>query len=229
MSRFGVAFGIARLALGGLSVALALSGSNDDVAFGSAGWRTAFGLVGAAIASAGLVGLVRGLRGDRLNPTPESVRRRRLYGAVVFAIGLWYLAPGFAEGAVRLGLGYDGWAGGVYGLGGIALIFHGLALQIDPTGLVRKLRVNEGKGVRTTATVLRATDLGSLRGQAKVKVDMTIDVNGTPEQHSAKTLLDRARLALIEGATVDVVLDPADPTIFDVDWATLREAPATER
>lgn len=35
--------------------------------------------------------------------------------------------------------------------------------------------------------------------------------------------MDRARLARIEGATVDVVVDDADPAIWDVKWDTLRE------
>lgn len=228
MSRFGVGFGAARLALGGLSVVVTVAGA-DAVAFATDGWGVAFALAGTGLAIFGLRGLLRGLRGHRLNPTPDSVRRARLYGAVVFLIGLWFVVPAVSDGAVRAGLRFEGWAAAVYGVGGVVLMLQGLVLQVDPTGLVKKRRVIEGEGVRTTATVLRATDLGSLRGKAKVKVDMTVEVNGRAEQHSAKTLLDRARLARIDGATVDVLVDPADPTIFDVKWDTLREQPPAGR
>lgn len=137
-------------------------------------------------------------------------------------IGVWYLVASGSDGAVRLGLGLDRWAGPVYGIGGAALMFEGLALQLDPSSFLRKRRLQQGEGSLVTATVVRAVDLGSLKGRAKVQVELKMDVNGRVERHSAKTAIDRALLARIEGGTVDVVVDPADPTLFDVKWETLR-------
>ena len=227
--RVGIWYGALRLAFGGLSVALAVDNAwaGDDVVLASDPWRIAFGLVGASVTLLGLRGLLRALGGHTSEVTPESLRGRRLYGGGVFLIGLWYNIAAWSDGVVRLGLGLDSWAGGVYGTGGAALMVQGLALQVDPRPFLKKARVTGGEGRIVTATVLRARDLGTLRGKAKVHVEMTMDLSGRVERHSAKTLIDRSRLARIEGATVDVVVDRADPTIWAVRWDTLREGPGT--
>ncbi|HYP23647.1 MAG TPA: hypothetical protein VEV43_08745, partial [Actinomycetota bacterium] len=152
------------LSLGGISVALAIDDRAlaDDVEFASRQWRTAFGVVGAANALFGIRIALRALGGDRRQVTPESLRRSRILGGVLILVGLWYQIPAWSDGAVRIGVGLDGWAGGVYGVGGLSLMLVGLALQVDPTRFLRHERVREGDGRTVTATILRATDLGSL-------------------------------------------------------------------
>lgn len=222
----GIWYGVLRFAFGALSMTLAVDDAwaGGDVVLADDGWRIAFGVVGAGVALLGLRGLLRALRGHRRDVNPETVRRARLYGGVVFLIGLWYEIASWSDGEVRIGLGVDSWAGAIYGVGGVALILEGLAKQIDPTPFIRKSRVVQGDGDVVTATVLRAADLGTLRGKAKVQVEMTVDLGRGVEQHSTKTLLDRSLLARIEGATVDVVVDRADPAVWSVQWDTLREA-----
>ena len=221
----GLWVGAVWLALGGVSLALAIDNSAvaDEVAFASRQSRIAFGVVGAAIALFGIRVMFRALNGSPRQVTPQSLRRNRIFGWVLILVGLWYEIPAWSDGTIRIGLGFDWWAGPVFGLGGIFLMLQGLALQVDPTRWLRRERVLEGDGTIVTATILRATDLGSLKGKAKVQVEMTMDLGGTVEHHSAKTLLDRSTLARIEGATVDVVVDRADPTVWVVKWDTLRE------
>lgn len=227
----GIWFGVARFAFGALSVTLAVDNAwaGDDVVLAENGWRIAFGVVGAAVALLGLRGLLRALGGHTREITPESLRQRRLYGGSVILIGLWYSIAAWSDGAVRLGLGLDSWAGGIYGIGGAVLVVQGLGLQVDPSPFLKKARVTGGEGKIVTATVLRAADLGTLRGKAKVQVEMTMDLGRGVEQHSTKTLLDRSLLARIEGATVDVVVDRADPAVWSVRWDTLREAAEPSR
>ena len=220
-------YSVLRIAFGGLSVALAIDNgwAGDDVVLANDSWRIAFGVVGATVGLLGLRGFLRYWRGYMWEVTSKSLRRRRLYGGGVALIGLWYSIAAWSDGAVRLGLGLDGWAGAIYGIGGAVLVMQGLALQVDPTPFLRKSRVQKGDGAVVTATILRATDLGTLKGKAKVQVEMTMDLGGGVEHHSAKALLDRSTLARIEEATVDVVVDRANPTVWAVQWDTLREAP----
>lgn len=228
----GKVYGAARLAFGALSVALAIDGgwTGGDVAFASEGWRVAFGVVGAFVALLGLRGFVRAINGQRGLVTPQYLRRRRAYGAVVFVIGLWYEIASWSDGVVRLGLGLDWWAGPVYGFGGLALMLQGLALQVDPTPFIKRSHLMQGGGEVVTATIVGARDLGAIRGgRAKVQLDFTMDAGNGVERHSAKWMMDRARLARIEGGTVDVVVDRSDPTVWVVKWDTLREGPGTDR
>ena len=219
----GKVLGAVHLALGCSSVALA-GLAPSSVEFDSHGSRIAFGISGAVLAFFGLRGVARAARAHVEPFTRRALTRRRAYGGLLFVLGLWYLVTAAAD--TTMSVGFRSWASPVYLFGGVYLIFAGLALQIDPTGIYKRSRLVQGDGARATATILRATDLGTLKGMAKVKVEMTIDANGRVEHRSAKTLIDRATLARIEGATVDVLVDRADPSIFHVEWATLREAPA---
>jgi hypothetical protein len=218
---FGSAFGAGRVVFGGVTMTVAIA-DPDHVAFAGDIAQIAMGVVGAATVFLGARAL---MDGDATPPdmTRQRLLRRRIYGAAVFFAGLWFAVATLSDGS-RAGLRLDGWVALVHGLGGALMVVQGLALQFDPTGLRKKSRVVRGAGVRTTATVLRATDLGTLKGKAKVKVDLTFAAGGREERHSAKTLMDRATLAHAEGATVDVLVDPSDPAIFDVKWDTLREA-----
>ncbi|MDQ4124134.1 MAG: hypothetical protein M3134_00845 [Actinomycetota bacterium] len=222
----GKFYGVARLGFGALSVALAFDSgwTGGDVAFASDGSRVVFGATGALVAVLGLRGLVRAVNERRREVTPQSLRWARAYGGVVFAVGLWYEIASWSDGAVRLGIGLDSWAGPVYGLGGLALMLQGVALQIDPTPFIKRSNLLESGGDVVTATIVRARDLGAIRGgRAKVQFEFTMDAGNGVERHSAKWMLDHSRLARIEGGTVDVVVDRADPTVWVVKWDTLRE------
>jgi hypothetical protein len=246
---FRVAFGLISVAF-----AIDNTNVEDEVSFRSDEWRIVFGATGVVVALTGLRGWLQAQRGHRWEVAAlidvavgeggrrvragllgvdhllqgdgrRDLRRVRAYGWLMFAIGLWYQLASWSDGSARPGLGVDSWAGPLYGLGSLLLMLHGLIMQINPRWLVKYARVKEGHGTHTTATVLRATDQGTFRDKAQVQVELTVDFNGRLERHSRKILMDRAQLARIEGATVDIVADPADPKIFDVKWDTLREAP----
>lgn len=223
----GKLYGVARLAFGSLSVALAYDSgwAEGDVAFASDRWRVAFGVAGALVALLGLRGLVRAINGHQRQVTPGSLRMARALGAVLFVIGLWYEIAAWSDGVVRLGLGLDWWAGPVYGFGGLALMLQGLALQVDPTPFIKRSRLMHGDGNVVTAPIVRATNLGAIRGgKAKVEIEFTMDAGNGVERHTAKWFVPRSRLAQIEGGTVDIVVDRVDPTVWVVKWDTLREA-----
>jgi hypothetical protein len=221
--RLTLIFGATHLALGTLSVGLAALGSERGVVhFSSEVWRMALGASGAALVFFGLRSTARVLRRHRYPFDEAALTRRRVYGGALFLTGAGLFAAAASEGG---GVTFGSWASVVYMLGGLHLIACGLGAQVDPSGIFRKLRAAEGEGIHTTAIVAHAEDRGTLRGQAKARVELDVEVNGSVERRSALTVLDRGLLARIEGATVDVVVDPSDPAIFDVRWDTLREAP----
>jgi hypothetical protein len=209
--------------LGGVSLALAGGLSDEVVSFPSDGWKVVLGATGAFLLVIGLRLLLRAQRGHREPFTAAKLRRRRAYGWLLFAMGVWFLVG--AESQATWTVLFRSWADAVYSFGGLYLIAGGLALQVDPSGLYKRARVLAGEGVPATATVLHAHDRGTLRGLAKVRVEMAVDVDGRVATHTAMTLLDRERLARLEGATVDVMVDRSDPAVFTVRWDTLREAP----
>ena len=222
----GWLFALLHLALGGVTVALAVDTgfARDKAAFSSDAWRAVFGLVGAALAFLALRAIVRMLGDARRRLTPELHRRAALRGRVLILVGIGFFVVATVEGIGNDTVALAGWAKPFYICGAVYLVLMGLVFQWNPTRFMRQQRLARGEGTPGTARILRANDTGtSVNDAPQVKIDFELEVGGRVHLVSDKIVMERAKLALlIPGSTVDVLVDRADPNVFHVDWDSWR-------
>ena len=218
----GWLFAALHLALGGVSLGLALSDdfARGKAAFASDAWRALLGLVGAGLVFLALRAIVRTVRGDSRRLTPELHARAKARGRILILVGVALFAMAVVGPISDETVSFEDWAKPFYIVGAVYLVLMGLVFQWNPTRSIRQQRVTRGEGRPGVAKILRASDTGmSVNDQPQVRIDFEIDVGGQTHEVSDKIVMQRARLALlIPGATVNVLVDRVDPNVFHVDW-----------
>lgn len=229
----GVVLGLAHLAIGGVAVALAVDEgfAEGKAAFAADAWRWFLGGVGAVLGLLAVRGLMRAAAGYQKTLTPEVRRSAARRGRVLIVVGLWLFATTVSAPLAEETVAFDSWVKTLFLLGGLYLTALGLSLQIDPTGPLRRQRLEQGYGAAGTATILRANDTGTTVNDApQVQIDFEIESEGRTFEASQRVVMDQAKLALLlPGSTVNVLVDRGDPRVFDVDWNTWEAPPARER
>ena len=214
------------LALGGVTVALAVDEgfAQGKASFASDAWRGVFGLVGATLAFLAIRGVLRSLRDERRRLTPELHRRGAMWGRVLLVIGIVLFAFAVVKPLADETVAFAGWVKPFYVVSGIYLALMGLVLQWNPTRHIRQQRVAKGQGRPGVARIIRATDTGtSVNDAPQVRIEFELEVGGHTHLVSDKIVMERAKLALlIPGATVNVLVDHADPNVFHIDWDSWR-------
>ena len=218
----GWVFALMHLALGGVTVALAVDEgfAQGKAAFASDAWRAVFGLVGAVLSFLAIRGVLRSLRDERKRLTPELHQRGQMWGRVLIVVGSAFFALAVVEPLADETVAFAGWAKVFYIVGGVYLTLMGLILQCDPTRHIRQQRVAKGQGRPGVARIVRASDTGtSVNDAPQVKIDFELDVGGQTHLVSDEIVMERAKLALlIPGSTVNVLVDRVDPNVFHIDW-----------
>jgi hypothetical protein len=226
----GVVLGLAHLAIGGVSVALAVDEGFADgkAAFGGEAWRWALGGVGAVLGLLAVRGLMRAAAGYRKTLTPEVRRGAARRGRVLIVVGLWFFTTTISAPLAEETVAFDSWVKTLFMFGGLYLTALGLALQIDPTGPLRHQRLEQGYGAAGTARILRVSETGMTAGDSpQVQVDFEIDSEGRTFEAGQRVVMDEAkRSLLLPGSTVNVLVDRGHPRVFQVDWNSW-EAPAS--
>lgn len=228
-------FLLAHLMLGVTALGFALSSdlAHGRAAFASNVWRVPLGLAGAFLAYRALRAIVRMGSGGVIRISPELRHRARINGWVLVLIGAGFLIAALSEALGADSVHFTSWARPFFVAGGIYLILWGLSQQWDPTRSLRRQRIERGEGIPATARILRANDTGvSVNDAPQVKIDFAIDLDGQTYEASDKIVMQRAKLALlIPGATVPVLVDREDRSLFHVDWDGWQApgtTPATE-
>lgn len=218
----GWLFVVAYMAVGTVSGALAFS---EEFAAGKAvfagdGWRIFLGSFGVVLAFLGCRAIVRNLTDHRPKLTPELHRRASRRGRVLIVVGAALAAMASVEAAAESSIEFRSWAKPFYVWSGAGLILTGLALQWNPTQGIRARRVARGEGRPGSVRILQASDTGTSSGDSsEVRIDFELSVSGHTYQVRDDVMMERAKLALlVPGATMDVLVDRVDPTIFKIDW-----------
>ncbi|MDQ3914844.1 MAG: hypothetical protein M3323_05855 [Actinomycetota bacterium] len=223
---WGFVFGLMHLALGGVAVAVAVDEdfAAGKAAFASDAWRWILGGVGAVLAFLAIRGLVRAAGARTRALTPDVRRSARRRGLVLALVGAWLFATAVFDDLARETIAFDSWAQPLFAAGGIYLALMGLSMQLDPTGPLRRQRLQQGYGDAGVATILRASDTGvTVNDAPQVQVDFEIDAGGRTFEASERVVLEQAKLALlIPGSTMNVLVDRGDPRVIHVDWNTWR-------
>lgn len=213
-------------ALGVASIGLAANEESaaGKVAFANDAWRVALGVSGAWLLFVAARALYRNITGWVAEISPEVVGRHRWKGLVLLVLGIWFFGAAQWEGVARETFAVADWAETLYTGGGIYLGILGLVSQLDPTRYIRAARVRQGQGVPGRATILGSQRTGVTdEGSVQVSVDFEIDAANSVYSAQRRLSVEVEELTrLVPGATLDVIVDPADPSIFEVDWKTWR-------
>lgn len=223
---WGFVFGLAQLAIGGVTLALSL---NEDFASGKAtfaaeGWRVGLGIIGAVLALLAVRGLLRIASALTTQLTPEIRARVRRRGLIMAVTGAWLLAASTIDSVGRETVDFHSWVKPFFTAGGVYLVAVGLSFQLDITRKLRLQQLEHGPSVPGTATILGASETGMIAGETPVmEIRLEIDVNGRVYPANMRAALTPDKLALATpGSTVDVIVDLVDPDVFEIDWDSWR-------
>jgi hypothetical protein len=223
---WGFVLGLVHLAVGGVALALAVDEgfAEGKAEFGADLWRGVLGAVGLVLGLLALRGLLRIVGAHRRTLTPELRRSAARRGLILAAVGLWLLVTALTGGFGGETVVFEAWTKPFFVTGGIYMTLLGLSLQVDPTGPMRKKRLEQGYGAAGVATILGASDTGSTVNDApQVEIELRIESEGRTWDAAHKVVMEQAKLALlIPGSTVNVMVDRGDPRVFNVDWNTWR-------
>lgn len=124
------------LALGFLAIAFALDKNfaRGRIVFDHDNWRIAFGLVGAYLTFRAARAFVRTINRTTVALGPEQLRRSRLNGLVLQAIGAAFLLAAWNDTVGEHSVDFRSWAQTLYATGGIFLLIMGLVGMIDIAG-----------------------------------------------------------------------------------------------
>ena len=134
-----------QLGLGFMTIALAVDEgfARGKVFFAADGWRVALGAIGAFLFYRAARGIVRTINRTPVELSPQTRRSTRVYGVIVQLIGgAFWLAASNGEVAAH-SIAFDGWAGSVYLVSGIFLVFFGTFYWMDPAKLAKARRAAE--------------------------------------------------------------------------------------
>ena len=226
---WGFVFGIVQLAIGGVAFRISVDEgfAAGKATFAADGWRVGLGIAGAILALLAVRGLLRVTSGLAQTLTPEIRSRLRLRGRILVVIGAWLLSAIAIDAVARATVTFDSWAEPFFTAGGVYLLAVGLSLQLNVTRALRQQQLGQGPSVPGTATILGASEAGVVAGERPLmEIRLEIDVNGRVYPASTLIVLEPEEVALASpGSTVDVVVDPVDPEVFEIDWQSW-EAPA---